>query len=69
VALWLDNSESREPGLAQVVNTLFEKEALPSYKYIVVLHQLSARLNENSLVLTEKLTKILSKRDSFTPFI
>ncbi|ODN04229.1 Serine-protein kinase ATM [Orchesella cincta] len=61
ISLWLENGNDTDEKLVQQTTQIFGEETMPTYKYIVVLHQLSARLSNKSSKMNDLLKGILVK--------
>lgn len=66
ISLWLENGH--ENGEDQQTTQIFVDEELPSHKYVPVLHQLSARLNNKPSTKNAALRNILRKSFSSNSF-
>lgn len=59
ISLWLENGSEKDEELLEEMTRIFSDETMPSHKYIVVLHQLSARLSNKSSPMNDLLKEIL----------
>ncbi|CAL8069908.1 unnamed protein product [Orchesella dallaii] len=61
ISLWLENGNDTDERVVEETTKIFGEETMPTYKYIVVLHQLSARLSNASTKTNALLKTILVK--------